>query len=75
MTDDDSDLTFAFEEVEGIVKSALTSTLDSCAFEDDKADAITNSVIDSCLKGLQGLQRPFKFAGACHVTSAAGGRH
>ena len=61
----DSEHAFAYDDVEAIVKTALATTLDSCTFEDDKADSLTNGIIESCLKGLQGQQRPFKFLGEC----------
>ena len=59
----DTELAFAYEDVEAIVKGSLATTLEMFAFDEEKADAYTNGVIDSVLKGLQALQRPFKYAG------------
>jgi hypothetical protein len=42
----------------------LQATLSEVQYDAEKVDSWTNAVIDSCLKGLQGLGKPFKYIGA-----------
>lgn len=52
------------EGVEAVLKTALSGTLSGdVAYDEDKSDGLSASIVDSCLKGLQGLGRPFKFVG------------
>ena len=61
------------EGVEGVIKGALSSTLANgdVAYDDEKADGLSSTVVDACLKGLQALGRPFKFCGARNACRAA----
>jgi hypothetical protein len=59
------DAEFVPEDVEAVIKGALQSSLSEAVYDDAKADALAAVAIDAALKGLQGLGRPFKYAGAC----------
>jgi hypothetical protein len=58
------DAEFVPEDVEAVIKGALQSCLAETVFDDAKSDGLAAAVIDASLKGLQGLGRPFKYAGA-----------
>lgn len=59
------DAEFLVEDVETIVKNALQTTLSEVQYDHEKVAAWTNQVIDACLKGLQGLGKPFKYVVTC----------
>lgn len=44
---------------------ALQQTLSEVSYDPTKVPTWTSSVIDSCLKGLHALSRPFKYVGEC----------
>ena len=67
---DDSE--FLVEDVETVVKSALQGTLSETAYEQDKLNAWSNAVIDSTLKGLAGMGKPFKYAVTCILMQKTG---
>lgn len=46
---------------------ALQATLSENMYNPKKVNDWTNSVIDTCLKGLQLLHKSFKYIGACHT--------
>ena len=52
---------FPQEDIETIAKNAIVGTLGDCAYNAKKVGDWTNSMTDTILKELQGLNRPFKY--------------
>jgi len=67
-----ADAEFLVEDVEAIIKGALQSTLADVAYDHDKVGAWTTAVIDSSLKGLQALGKPFKYVVTCIIMQKTG---
>ena len=59
--DGGADQEFLAEDAETIVKNALQTTLSEVQYDPAKVDVWANAVTDACLKGLQGLSKPFKY--------------
>ena len=73
MGDDNSaDAEFLAEDAETIVKNALQTTLSDVQYEGEKIGVWSNAVIDACLKGLQGLGKPFKYVVTCIIMQKNG---
>lgn len=54
---------FSFDDCEVILKSSIGSVLtDSTHWKANKVNDLTNSIISAALKGLQSLNRPYKYA-------------
>lgn len=54
---------FSSDDCEVVIKSAIGSVLnDSTHFKTNKVDDWCNSIISAALKGLQSLNRPYKYA-------------
>lgn len=64
---------FLVEDVEAVVKSALQTVLSDTDYDSAKVAAWTNTVIDTVLKGLVALGRPFKYIVSCIIMQRAGG--
>lgn len=58
---DDGSRDFSAEDVETIVKSNIAVVLNDAMYNGQKTNDWSNSIIDSTLKGLQSLNRPFKY--------------
>jgi len=67
-----ADDTFPEEDVDTIVKNAITSFLDSAAYNPRKVNDWINTIVDSCLKELQSLNRPFKYIVSCVIMQKNG---
>ena len=52
---------FVVEDVETTIKSAIGSVLNDTMYTPTKINDWSNSIISSALKGLQSLNRPFKY--------------
>lgn len=52
---------FSVEDVETVVKSAIGVILNSTTYNPKKVNTWSNSIIDTTLKGLQSLNRPYKY--------------
>jgi dynein light chain Tctex-type 1 len=63
---------FSPEDVENIVKNAIDTTLKDASYNPKKVNDWTNTVVDGCLKGLQTLQRPFKYIVTCIICQKNG---
>lgn len=72
MADGDVDVEFVVEDVETIVKQALQGTLSEVQFDSERVSVWTNQVIDHCLKGLQGMGKPFKYVVTCIIMQKNG---
>lgn len=53
---------FSVEDVETVVKSAIGVVLNNAMYNPNKVENWSNSIIDTTLKGLQSLNRPYKYA-------------
>mmetsp|Transcript_44615 Transcript_44615/g.54006 ORF Transcript_44615/g.54006 Transcript_44615/m.54006 type:complete len:118 (+) Transcript_44615:144-497(+) len=53
---------FSVEDVETVVKSAIGVVLNDTMYNPKKVNDWSNSIIDTSLKGLQSLNRPYKYA-------------
>lgn len=53
---------FLVEDVETTIKSAIGSVLSDTMYTSKKVNDWSNNIIASALKGLQSLNRPFKYA-------------
>eukprot|EP00500_Bicosoecida_sp_ms1_P002962 CAMPEP_0203814920 /NCGR_PEP_ID=MMETSP0115-20131106/6777_1 /ASSEMBLY_ACC=CAM_ASM_000227 /TAXON_ID=33651 /ORGANISM="Bicosoecid sp, Strain ms1" /LENGTH=122 /DNA_ID=CAMNT_0050723805 /DNA_START=24 /DNA_END=392 /DNA_ORIENTATION=- len=69
---DVGDSEFLVEDVETIVKNALQSTLSENMYNPKKVNDWTNTVIDGCLKGLQTLNKSFKYIVTCIIMQKNG---
>lgn len=52
---------FLLEDVDTTIKSAIGSVLNDAVFNASKVNDWSNNIISSGLKGLQSLNRPFKY--------------
>jgi len=53
---------FFVEDVETIIKSTIGVVLSDISYNPEKVNDCSNNIIDSSLKGLQSLNRPYKYA-------------
>lgn len=58
---EDQDEDFVLEDVETVVKSAIGVVLNNVNYNADKVNDWSNNIIASALKGLQSLNRPYKY--------------
>uniref|UniRef100_A0A7S3JST1 Dynein light chain Tctex-type 1 n=1 Tax=Aureoumbra lagunensis TaxID=44058 RepID=A0A7S3JST1_9STRA len=66
------DESFPQEDIESIVKNAITSTLSDHLYNSKKVNDWINSIVDACLKELQSLNRPFKYVVTCGIMQKNG---
>ena len=52
---------FVVDDISTVVSSAIGSVLGNASFTSDKTKDWSNSIIQSSLKGLQSLNRPYKY--------------
>ena len=52
---------FRQEDIETVIKSAIGSTLGDVIYDHCRVNDWSNSIINSALKGLQSLNRPYKY--------------
>mmetsp|Transcript_12050 Transcript_12050/g.48500 ORF Transcript_12050/g.48500 Transcript_12050/m.48500 type:complete len:117 (+) Transcript_12050:77-427(+) len=64
--------TFPQEDIETIVKNAITSTLSDHLYNPKKVNDWINTIVDACLKELQSLNRPFKYVVTCVIMQKNG---
>jgi dynein light chain Tctex-type 1 len=77
-----ADDTFPEEDVDTIVKNAISSMLggkkdaggggDEAMYNHRTVNGQINSIVDSCLKELQSLNRPFKYIVSCVIMQKNG---
>lgn len=53
---------FLVDDVESVIKSAIGMVLKDTAYTSSKVSEWSNSILSNALKGLQSLNRPFKYA-------------
>lgn len=52
---------FSVEDVEGIVRQAIHTSLNEHSYNPKKVNEWTNLIVTNCLRDLQALNRPFKY--------------
>ena len=70
--DFNQDDAFSEEDVDTIVKNAITSTLGEASYIPKKVNDWINTIVDSCLKELQSLNRPYKYIVTCIIMQKNG---
>lgn len=63
---------FNVEDVEGIVRVAIQTSLNEHSYKANKVNEWTNSIVATCLKDLQQLSRPFKYIVTCIIMQKNG---
>jgi len=63
---------FSQEDVDTIVKTAISSCLTDVMYNHKKVNDWINTIVDSCLKELQSLNRPFKYIVTCIIMQQNG---
>ena len=57
----DNETNFAIDDIETVIKSSIGSVLTDTQYDHTKVNDQINSIISACLKGLQSLNRPYKY--------------
>ena len=57
----DTETNFAVDDIETVIKSSIGSVLTDTQYDHTKVNDQINSIISACLKGLQSLNRPYKY--------------
>jgi dynein light chain Tctex-type 1 len=65
-------LEFNQDEVKEIVTDGIESTLKDYGYSQGKVDQWAATIIESCLKRLASLERPFKYVVTCVIVERAG---
>uniref|UniRef100_A0A6U1NWB1 Dynein light chain n=1 Tax=Fibrocapsa japonica TaxID=94617 RepID=A0A6U1NWB1_9STRA len=63
---------FSQEDVETTAKNAIRSCLDKHNYQAKKVDDWTNTIVDTCLKELQSMNRPYKYVVTCIIMQKNG---
>ena len=63
---------FAAEDVEAIVKTSIVDSLNEASYNPKKVNEWTNTIVATCLKKLQELERPFKYVITCIIMQKNG---
>ncbi|KAF4718841.1 hypothetical protein FOZ63_012253, partial [Perkinsus olseni] len=63
MADEEGDDEYVSENVQEIVKHAMNQTLQNAVYSKEKVNHWCNQLLDSCLKELAKLNKPFKYVG------------
>lgn len=64
---------FSVEDVEAIVRTAIVATLNpQPEYNPKKVNEWTNAIVQSCLKEMQALARPFKYVITCVIMQKTG---
>mmetsp|Transcript_91910 Transcript_91910/g.163631 ORF Transcript_91910/g.163631 Transcript_91910/m.163631 type:complete len:111 (+) Transcript_91910:62-394(+) len=70
--DDEGENEFVSEQVNDIVKNAITKTLGSSQYQKDRVSAWSSQIIDECLKELTKVNKPFKYVVTCIIMQKNG---
>ncbi|CAE7364755.1 Dynlt1 [Symbiodinium pilosum] len=70
--DDEGENEFVSEQVNEIVKNAITKTLGGSQYSKERVTSWTNQIIDECLKELAKLNKPFKYVVTCIIMQKSG---
>ena len=63
--EDDEQLIFVVDEVSGIIKEAIETTIGGNGFASNRIGIWTNSIVESALSNLAKLQKSFKYIVTC----------
>lgn len=58
---------FVVDDVSKIIKEAIENTIGGNAYQHDKVNHWTKTVVDNCLGVLTKLQKPYKYIGELHA--------
>uniref|UniRef100_A0A6U6TFC7 Dynein light chain n=1 Tax=Alexandrium andersonii TaxID=327968 RepID=A0A6U6TFC7_9DINO len=72
MMDDEGDNEFVGEQVNEIMRNAITKTLSNAQYSKDRVNFWCSTVIDDCLKELAKLNKPFKYIVTCIIMQKNG---
>ncbi|GMI40736.1 hypothetical protein TrCOL_g10101 [Triparma columacea] len=64
---------FPEEDIQTIVKPAIAQLLNGVQFNPSKVNDWCNTIIDTCLKELQSLSKPYKYVITCVMMQKNGG--
>ncbi|KYQ96680.1 cytoplasmic dynein light chain [Tieghemostelium lacteum] len=64
--------TFVVEDMLSILKEAVESSIQNSPYQHSKVPQWTSSIIDSSLKKIQELQKPFKYIVTCVIFQKTG---
>ncbi|CEL98538.1 unnamed protein product [Vitrella brassicaformis CCMP3155] len=70
--DDEGENEFVTEQVQEIAKHAINSTLTNVTYTREKVNQWCQQIIDSCLKELSKLDKPFKYCVTCIIMQKNG---
>lgn len=70
--DDEGENEFVSEQVQEIAKHAIHQTLNNVTFTKEKVNAWCGQIIDSCLKELAKVNKPFKYVVTCIIMQKNG---
>eukprot|EP00884_Botryococcus_braunii_P018078 jgi/Botrbrau1/4954/Bobra.0122s0031.1 len=59
-------------EIDTLMRDAIVSTIGDSQFNQSKISTWSNNIVDTCLKRLAALGRPFKYVITCNLTQKAG---
>lgn len=60
---------FVVDDVSKIIKEAIETTIGGNAYQHDKVNNWTGSVVETCLSVLTKLQKPYKYIGKLEAVS------
>merc|ERR1711971_801005 len=70
--EDEGENEFVSEQVNDIVKNAITKNLGNAQYNKDRVNTWCTSIIDDCLKDLAKLEKPFKYVVTCVIMQKNG---
>merc|ERR1712232_1112892 len=70
--DDEGENEFVSEQVNEIVKNAITKSLGASQYNKDRVNAWSTQIIDETLKELSKLNKPFKYIVTCLIMQKNG---
>ncbi|CAD7963829.1 unnamed protein product [Amoebophrya sp. A25] len=70
--DDEDQNEFVTEQVQEIAKHAIHQTLGSSVYNKEKVNVWCGQIVDSCLKELAKLNKPFKYVVTCVIMQKNG---
>mmetsp|Transcript_19528 Transcript_19528/g.59073 ORF Transcript_19528/g.59073 Transcript_19528/m.59073 type:complete len:121 (-) Transcript_19528:98-460(-) len=68
----DDSAEFSVENVQMIVKNTIVQTIADHIYNAKQVDGWVNVIVETCLKHLQNLNRPFKYLITCVITQMNG---
>ncbi|XP_055547794.1 dynein light chain Tctex-type [Wyeomyia smithii] len=72
MDDSREEHQFVVDDVSKIIKEAIETTIGGNAYQHDKVNNWTGSVVETCLSVLTKLQKPYKYIVTCMIMQKNG---